>query len=145
MLKNNLKVDKSFKHTFKNCWVNFVTILQGTLHHRLLYENYFAWQICYKQFTISCNGFVIKQYPVSSLYYIFWWSDGYYSNIIFLFFLPLPIQGLKNYMLLSVAFCIILAGSLSTAFSKVWKDFWASRWCYCFNIVWKTIMLYRKT
>ncbi|KFP26090.1 Transmembrane protein 144, partial [Colius striatus] len=29
------------------------------------------------------------------------------------------IKGLKNYMLLSVAFCIILAGSLSTAFSKV--------------------------
>ncbi|KAF2978651.1 hypothetical protein EK904_010643 [Melospiza melodia maxima] len=29
------------------------------------------------------------------------------------------IKGLKNYMLLSVSFCIILAGSLSTAFSKV--------------------------
>ncbi|XP_009896908.2 transmembrane protein 144 [Dryobates pubescens] len=29
------------------------------------------------------------------------------------------IKGLKNYMLLSIAFCIILAGSLSTAFSKV--------------------------
>ncbi|PKU40420.1 hypothetical protein llap_9278 [Limosa lapponica baueri] len=29
------------------------------------------------------------------------------------------IKGLKNYLLLSVAFCIILAGSLSTAFSKV--------------------------
>ncbi|XP_067153965.1 transmembrane protein 144 isoform X4 [Apteryx mantelli] len=29
------------------------------------------------------------------------------------------IKGLKNYMLLTVAFCIILAGSLSTAFSKV--------------------------
>ncbi|KAM6205966.1 transmembrane protein 144 isoform 1-T3 [Sarcoramphus papa] len=29
------------------------------------------------------------------------------------------IKGLKNYVLLSVAFCIILAGSLSTAFSKV--------------------------
>uniref|UniRef100_A0A8V0Y5K5 Transmembrane protein 144 n=1 Tax=Gallus gallus TaxID=9031 RepID=A0A8V0Y5K5_CHICK len=29
------------------------------------------------------------------------------------------IKGLKNYILLSVAFCIILAGSLSTAFSKV--------------------------
>ncbi|NXS01525.1 TM144 protein, partial [Oxylabes madagascariensis] len=29
------------------------------------------------------------------------------------------IQGLKNYVLLSVSFCIILAGSLSTAFSKV--------------------------
>lgn len=41
------------------------------------------------------------------------------------------IKGLKNYMLLSVAFCIILAGSLSTAFSKVWKDLLTSRWCYC--------------
>ncbi|XP_056346261.1 transmembrane protein 144 isoform X1 [Oenanthe melanoleuca] len=29
------------------------------------------------------------------------------------------IKGLKNYVLLSVSFCIILAGSLSTAFSKV--------------------------
>ncbi|NXJ82356.1 TM144 protein, partial [Trogon melanurus] len=29
------------------------------------------------------------------------------------------IKGLKNYVLLSVAFCIILTGSLSTAFSKV--------------------------
>uniref|UniRef100_A0A8C6YL21 Transmembrane protein 144 n=1 Tax=Nothoprocta perdicaria TaxID=30464 RepID=A0A8C6YL21_NOTPE len=29
------------------------------------------------------------------------------------------IKGLKNYLLLTVAFCIILAGSLSTAFSKV--------------------------
>ncbi|KAM4674752.1 transmembrane protein 144 [Amazona ochrocephala] len=29
------------------------------------------------------------------------------------------IKGLKNYVLLSVAFCIILAGSFSTAFSKV--------------------------
>ncbi|XP_009323492.1 PREDICTED: transmembrane protein 144 isoform X1 [Pygoscelis adeliae] len=29
------------------------------------------------------------------------------------------IKGLKNYVLLSVAFCIVLAGSLSTAFSKV--------------------------
>uniref|UniRef100_A0A8D0FBF3 Transmembrane protein 144 n=1 Tax=Strix occidentalis caurina TaxID=311401 RepID=A0A8D0FBF3_STROC len=29
------------------------------------------------------------------------------------------IKGLKNYVLLSVAFCVILAGSLSTAFSKV--------------------------
>uniref|UniRef100_A0A8C4PCE6 Transmembrane protein 144 n=1 Tax=Dromaius novaehollandiae TaxID=8790 RepID=A0A8C4PCE6_DRONO len=29
------------------------------------------------------------------------------------------IKGLKNYMLLTLAFCIILAGSLSTAFSKV--------------------------
>ncbi|XP_035179852.1 transmembrane protein 144 [Oxyura jamaicensis] len=29
------------------------------------------------------------------------------------------IKGLKNYVLLSLAFCIILAGSLSTAFSKV--------------------------
>ncbi|XP_014800072.1 PREDICTED: transmembrane protein 144 [Calidris pugnax] len=29
------------------------------------------------------------------------------------------IKGLKNYLLLSVAFCIILSGSLSTAFSKV--------------------------
>ncbi|XP_060102576.1 transmembrane protein 144 isoform X2 [Heteronotia binoei] len=29
------------------------------------------------------------------------------------------IKGLKNYILLSIAFCIILAGSLSTAFSKV--------------------------
>ncbi|XP_065592317.1 transmembrane protein 144 [Cyrtonyx montezumae] len=29
------------------------------------------------------------------------------------------IKGVKNYLLLSVAFCIVLAGSLSTAFSKV--------------------------
>ncbi|XP_063278364.1 transmembrane protein 144 isoform X2 [Prinia subflava] len=29
------------------------------------------------------------------------------------------IKGLKNYVLLSISFCIILAGSLSTAFSKV--------------------------
>uniref|UniRef100_A0A674KGI5 Transmembrane protein 144 n=1 Tax=Terrapene triunguis TaxID=2587831 RepID=A0A674KGI5_9SAUR len=29
------------------------------------------------------------------------------------------IKGLKNYLLLSVAFCVILAGSLSTAFSKI--------------------------
>lgn len=29
------------------------------------------------------------------------------------------IKGLKNYIILAVAFCIILAGSLSTAFSKV--------------------------
>ncbi|KAM6269600.1 transmembrane protein 144 isoform 1-T4 [Porphyrio hochstetteri] len=29
------------------------------------------------------------------------------------------IKGMKNYVLLSVAFCIVLAGSLSTAFSKV--------------------------
>ncbi|KAH1170222.1 hypothetical protein KIL84_001207 [Mauremys mutica] len=29
------------------------------------------------------------------------------------------IKGLKNYLLLAVAFCVILAGSLSTAFSKI--------------------------
>ncbi|XP_006121925.1 transmembrane protein 144 [Pelodiscus sinensis] len=29
------------------------------------------------------------------------------------------IKGLKNYLLLSIAFCVILAGSLSTAFSKI--------------------------
>lgn len=58
------------------------------------------------------------------------------SKPMLLLFPPTPfssMQGLKNYILLLIAFCVILAGSLSTAFSKVWEDiFPTSRWCNSF-------------
>ncbi|XP_054679374.1 transmembrane protein 144 isoform X2 [Grus americana] len=46
-----------------------------------------------------------------------WFIANHYLSAVVSF--PIITAGLKNYVLLSVAFCIILAGSLSTAFSKV--------------------------
>uniref|UniRef100_A0A8C0B9R0 Transmembrane protein 144 n=1 Tax=Buteo japonicus TaxID=224669 RepID=A0A8C0B9R0_9AVES len=46
-----------------------------------------------------------------------WFIANHYLSAVVSF--PIITAGLKNYMLLSVAFCIVLAGSLSTAFSKV--------------------------
>uniref|UniRef100_A0A8C2SMM2 Transmembrane protein 144 n=2 Tax=Coturnix japonica TaxID=93934 RepID=A0A8C2SMM2_COTJA len=46
-----------------------------------------------------------------------WFIANHYLSAVVSF--PIITAGLKNYVLLSIAFCIILAGSLSTAFSKV--------------------------
>uniref|UniRef100_A0A8B9F1M7 Transmembrane protein 144 n=1 Tax=Amazona collaria TaxID=241587 RepID=A0A8B9F1M7_9PSIT len=46
-----------------------------------------------------------------------WFIANHYLSAVVSF--PIITAGLKNYVLLSVAFCIILAGSFSTAFSKV--------------------------
>uniref|UniRef100_A0A803V5R8 Transmembrane protein 144 n=1 Tax=Ficedula albicollis TaxID=59894 RepID=A0A803V5R8_FICAL len=46
-----------------------------------------------------------------------WFLANHYLSAVVSF--PIITAGLKNYVLLSVSFCIILAGSLSTAFSKV--------------------------
>ncbi|KAH0616062.1 hypothetical protein JD844_026873 [Phrynosoma platyrhinos] len=46
-----------------------------------------------------------------------WFIANRYLSAVVSF--PIITAGLKNYLLLMVAFCVILAGSLSTAFSKV--------------------------
>ncbi|XP_030305652.1 transmembrane protein 144 isoform X2 [Calypte anna] len=46
-----------------------------------------------------------------------WFMANHYLSAVVSF--PIITTGLKNYLLLSLAFCVIIAGSLSTAFSKV--------------------------